>query len=130
MPEILKEGNYTGDIVKYEVPEYSREKVTIPSGTGKLTAGTVLENGTSGYVPVSFTAATTDPQAAAVVGTPAAVLIEDVDATSASATALVVVQHAVVVEQKLVLDEEMDDDSKASVMADLASLGIVARKGA
>lgn len=129
MPNILNEGNYIADIVKYEPnDEYSRETITVASGSGKLSAGTVLEVANTGkYSPLSYTAAAdSDP---AKVGTPAAVLIKDVDATSADAVSVAVVRNVIVVEQALIWPEDIDATSKASASADLVSLGIVIRKG-
>ncbi len=130
MPNILNEGNYIADIVKYEPnDEYSRETITVASGQGKLAAGTVLEvsASTGKYSKLSYTAA--HEEVAAVVGTPAAVLIKDVDATSADAVSVAVVRNVIVVEQALIWPEDIDATSKASASADLVSLGIVIRKG-
>ena len=130
MSDILKEGKYTHDIVKWEAnEEYSREVVTIASGNGKLEAGTVLEASasTDKYSKLSYTAAA-DPTPASV-GTPAAVLLQDVDATSADQKAIVVVRSAIVVDSQLVWPADIDETSKASAAADLTSLGIVIREG-
>lgn len=130
MSEILKEGKYIHDIVKWEAnDEYSREVVTIASGNGKLEAGTVLEvsASTGKYSKLSYTAA--DDPTLASVGTPAAVLLQDIDATSADQTAVVVVRSAIVVDTQLVWPTDIDEDSKADAAADLTSLGIVIRKG-
>lgn len=122
------EGNYIADVVKYEVQEYSREEVTIASGSGNLEAGTVLEiDALSGkYQPLSFTPA--DDPDPAVYGTPAAVLIKDVDATDADATGLVVARHAIVADNKLIFNFT-DDEAIAEAHKGLAALGIVVRKG-
>lgn len=130
MTKILKEGNYVGDIVKYEPnEEYSRETITVASGNGKLAAGTVLEvsSSTGKYSKLSYTAAA--GETAASVGTPAAVLIKDADATSADAVSVAVVRNVIVVEQNLVWPASIDAKSKASASADLVSLGVVIRKG-
>lgn len=119
MPNILKEGNYSHDVIKYEVPEYSRETVTIPSGTGKLVCGTVLKPESSGYVPVE------DNQ----TDVASAVLLQDVDATTSDIKAVVVARHAIVVEQQLVFNFETSA-SKAHAISSLESVGIVTRKGA
>ncbi len=125
MSDILKEGKYTHDIVKWEAnDEYSREVAIIPSGNGKLEAGTILEaNETAGkYDKLSYSEPST-------VGTPAAVLLQDVDATSADAKAIVLVRAAIVVDSQLVWPADIDETSKASAEADLTSLGIVIREG-
>lgn len=122
------EGNYIDDVVKFEVKEYSREAVTIKSGSGALKAGAVLEidSSTGKYQPLSFTAAAGNN--AAVYGTPAAVLIKDADATSADASGLVVARHAIVAENKLIYSFE-DATAIAKAKDGLAALGIIARKG-
>ena len=123
------EGDYIADVVKYEIREYSREVVTIKSGANNtLTKGAVLEidSSTGKYQPLSFTAASGND--AAVYGTPAAVLLQDVDASSADATAVVLVRHAIVAENKLNYKFE-DTTAIAKAIAGLAALGIVARKG-
>lgn len=128
MTDKYTEGNYIMDVVKYEVQEYSREVVTLKSGSGALKAGAVLEiDATTGkYQPLSFTAAAGNN--AAVYGTPAAVLIKDADATSADATGIVVARHAIVAENKLIYAFE-DATAISKAIAGLAALGIVARKG-
>lgn len=119
MTKILKEGDYSHDVVKYENPEYSREIVTIPSGTGKLVCGTVLKTDSNGYVPVE------DNQ----TDVACAVLLQDVDATSADIKAVVVARHAIVVDRKLVFNFETSA-SRAHAISSLESVGIVTRKGA
>ena len=130
MSEILKEGTYVGDIVKYEAPRnYSRKIVTIPSGKGVLKAGTVLEVTSTGYQPLSYTAAVTGSSATpAKAGTPAAVLLEDVDATSAEVNAVAVARHSMVVKQKL-LFSFIDTTVLPAVYDDLESLGIIVVEG-
>lgn len=130
MPEILKEGTYVGDIVKYEAPRnYSRKIVTIPSGKGVLKAGTVLEVTSSGYQPLSYTAAVTGGDAKpAATGTPAAILLEDVDATSAAVNAVALARHSMVVKQKL-LFSFTDTTVLPAVYDDLESLGIIVVEG-
>lgn len=119
--KIFEEGRYVGDVVKFEEPEYSRENVTVAKSNGKLEIGTVLEVGTDGkYKPLSYTAATT--------GTPAAVLIQNIDTTEDDVRAVAVVRHAVVVEQELVFKFD-DADVLPNVYADLKALGVIVRKG-
>ncbi len=130
MSEILKEGTYVGDIVKYEAPRnYSRKIVTIPSGKGVLKAGTVLEVTSSGYQPLSYTAAVTEGSVKpASAGTPAAILLEDVDATSAEVNAVALARHSMVVKQKL-LFSFTDTTVLPAVYDDLESLGIIVVEG-
>lgn len=125
-----EEGRYIGDVVKFEEPEYSRETVTIASGNGELKLGTVLEAGEDGkYKPLSYTAATEEPSSTpAKAGTPAAILLRDVDTTESDVRAVVIMRHAVVVEQNLVF--KFDDDTVLpDIYADLKALGIIVRKG-
>lgn len=129
MVKNFKEGRYIGDVVKYEETEYSRENVFVAKGNGKLAIGTVLEATADGkYIPLSYTPATTDPVAAAKTGTPAAVLISEIDTTDDDVRAVAIVRHAIVVEQELVFNFT-DTDVLPDVYADLKSLGIVVKKG-
>lgn len=123
MTEKYTEGNYIADVVKYEVPEYSREVVTIKSGAGKLKTGAVLEIDTSTGKYKALSA-----PSGSIYGVPAAVLIKDVDATDSDATGIVVVRHAIVAENKLIYTFS-DETGIAKAKDGLAALGIVARKG-
>ncbi len=130
MPDILKEGKYITDVVKYEAPmNYSRKIVTIASGSGKLNAGAILESTASGYKPLSYTAAVTEgtPKPASA-GTPAAILLENVDATSADVKALAVARHAIVVKQELEVSFA-DATVLPAVYDDLESIGILVVEG-
>ena len=128
--KIFEEGRYVGDVVKFEEPEYSRENVTVAKSNGKLEIGTVLEVGTDGkYKPLSYTAATTGENATpAKAGTPAAVLIQNIDTTEGDVRAVAIMRHAVVVEQELVFKFD-DADVLPNVYADLKALGVIIRKG-
>lgn len=124
------EKNRTSDVVKYEAPcEYSREAITVASGEGKVSVGTVLQKNTSTgkYEKLDYTAASGDD--AASVGTGAAVAAFDADATSADAKTVAIVRHAIVVGEELIFPDGIDSDSKAEVIGDLESLGIIVRKG-
>jgi len=117
MPDIKKEGIYISDIVKYEAPmNYSRKLVTIPSGTGALKAGAILKLAENGYVAISQGDA------------PAAILLQDVDATSANVKALAVARHAIVVKQQLVCSID-DEAALSAVYDDLESIGIIVVEG-
>ena len=124
------EKNRTSDVVKYEAPcEYSREAITVASGEGKISVGTVLQKNTSTgkYEKLDYTAASGND--AASVGTGAAVAAFDADATSADAKTVAIVRHAIVVGEELIFPDGIDSDSKAEVIGDLESLGIIVRKG-
>ena len=122
--KIFEEGRYVGDVVKF-----SRENVTVAKSNGKLEIGTVLEVGTDGkYKPLSYTAAITETSAPAKTGTPAAVLIQNIDTTEGDVRAVAIVRHAVVVEQELVFKFD-DADVLPNVYADLKALGVIVRKG-
>lgn len=124
------EKNRTSDVVKYEAPcEYSREAITVASGEGKVSVGTVLQKNTSTgkYEKLDYTAASGND--AASVGTGAAVAAFDADATSADAKTVAIVRHAIVVGEELIFPDGIDSDSKAEVIGDLESLGIIVRKG-
>lgn len=127
--KIFEEGRYVGDVVKFEEPEYSRENVTVAKSNGKLEIGTVLEVGTDGkYKPLSYTAAITETSTPTKTGTPAAVLIQNIDTTEGDVRAVAIVRHAVVVEQELVFKFD-DADVLPNVYADLKALGVIVRKG-
>lgn len=128
--KIFEEGRYIGDVVKFEEPEYSRETIVVAKGNGKLEIGAVLEAGTDGkYKPLSYTEATTGDNATpAKAGTPAAVLIQNIDTTDEDVRTVAIVRHAVVVEQELVFNFD-DAAVLPDVYADLKSLGVIVRKG-
>ena len=124
------EKNKTSDVVRYEAPcEYSREAITIASGEGKISVGTVLQKNTSTgkYEKLVYTAASGDN--APSVGTGAAVAAFDADATDADAITVAIVRHAIVVGEGLIFPDGIDAEAKAEVIGDLESLGIITRKG-
>ncbi len=125
----ISEGKYVHDLVKYDVEIYSRETVSIKSGSGELEIGTVLElDSTGAYKPLTYTAAESNTSAS--VGTPAGVLIKKVDATSAAVNATIIARQAVVVEDELIWPDDIDSTCLAEAAGDLTSIGIIARKGA
>ena len=69
---------------------------------------------TGKYSKLSYTAQVEETLAS--VGTPAAVLLQDADATSADQTAIVVVRSAIVVDTQLVWPTDIDEDSKAPLL--------------
>ena len=105
----------------------SRDTVTILGGTGgagSLLAGTVLGKLTSGgkYVPSPATGS--DGSETAI-----AVLFDDVDATDADVTGVVVINgDAEVRKSDLLYDASVDDDTKKNTKAtELAAVGIKVR---
>lgn len=94
----------------------SREKVVIASGAGVLVPGTVLGKITASgkYDAYDNTDSTTG------LGAAAAVLYNEVDATSADVEAVVIVRHAEV-------DEALLTGINADGKSDLAALQIIVR---
>lgn len=124
---IKTEGNYIGDVVKYEEDaNYSRKEITVASGAGVLTIGTVLGQVTTGgkYVPA-------DPVLVNGAEVAKAVLLADIDATAADVTAVVLVRHAVVNRNNLIWDANIDTVGERQTAVDeLEAVGIIAREGA
>ena len=128
------EKNKTSDVVRYEAPcEYSREAITIASGEGKISVGTVLQKNTSSgkYEKLKYTAVSGEGNNAfaASIGTGAAVAAFDADATDADAKTVAIVRHAIVVGEELIFPDGIDAEAKTEVIGDLESLGIIIRKG-
>ncbi len=117
------EGRHTGEfLIMKEEDDYSVETVTVASGAGKLSAGTVLGVVTaSGKYAVYANGASDGTQAAK------AVLYDNVDATSADVSAVVVVRLAEVNAAELVWDASNSGSDITAGLADLKALGIVAR---
>lgn len=94
----------------------SREKVVVASGSGVLVPGTVMGKvtATGKYKAYDNADATTG------LGTAAAVLYNEVDATAADVEAVVIVRHAEV-------DEALLTGINADGKADLAALQIIVR---
>lgn len=114
------------DVVKTEGPNrYSRDEVTIASGSGVVEVGAVLGKVTASgeYRPVN-------PAASDGSQTAAAVLLQRADATSAdSRRSVILARHAEVVAQALVYPAGMNAAQKATALDQLADAGIVARRG-
>lgn len=114
------------DVVKTEGPNrYSRDEVTIASGSGEIEIGEVLGKvtATGKYKPLA-PAATDGTQTAARVS------LQNADATAADAVRVVVLsRHAEVVRQALVWPAGITDNQKATALAQLETAGIVARRG-
>jgi hypothetical protein len=119
-----------GDLLKFELNgNYCRETVTLKSGT-KYALGSVLGKITaSGKYRLSPAAQAVGDEGAE---TAIAVLIEDVDATSADRNGLVVARGpAIVSKVVLVFDASVDQPAeKTAKHAQLAGAGIVPRDAA
>ena len=112
-----------GAFIKSEANgDLSRETVTIVSGSGKLLAGTVLGQITVGgkYKPY-------DNNNADGSETAKAILVYDVDATSADATAVVIVRLAEVWTNRLVWAASVLTGEKAPAYVELATANVIVR---
>ncbi len=116
-----------GDLLKREFdPNYSRETVTLKSGTA-YPLGAVLGRVTAtGIYALSPTASTTGSEGAEIA---CAVLVEAVDATAADTQAVVLARGpAIVADQALVFDASVADAAAQSLKhQQLAAHGIVVR---
>jgi hypothetical protein len=124
---VLTQPPTMGDVLKYELnPNFTRETVTLLAGTN-YPVGAVLGRITaSGKMKLSTATGTDGAQ------NTAAVLLYDVDATAADASALVIVRGpAIVSKAALVFDASVDDATKtAAKHAQLTALGIIPRDAA
>ena len=114
------------DVVKTEGPNrYSRDEVTIASGSGIVEVGAVLGKVTASgeYRPVN-------PAASDGSQTAARVSLQRVNATSAAVPRTVVLsRHAEVVAQALVFAAGVNATQRATALSQLETAGIVARRG-
>lgn len=114
------------DVVKTEGPNrYSRDEVTIASGSGEIEIGEVLGKvtATGKYKPLA-PAASDGTQVAARIS------LQTADAAAADAVRVVVLSRlAEVVRQALVWPAGITDSQKATALAQLETAGIVARRG-
>ena len=114
------------DVVKTEGPNrYSRDEVTVASGSGEIEIGEVLGKVTATglYKPLA-------PAASDGTQTAARISLQNADATAADAVRVVVLsRHAEVVRQALVWPVGITDSQKATALAQLETAGIVARRG-
>jgi hypothetical protein len=120
---LKSEGNYLGDLVKYEEPlqKYSRETVTVISGQN-LTLGTVVGKITaSGKVTILAPAAVDGSQNAY------GVLIEDVDASAADKLSTVIRREASLADSKIVYPGGITAPQKATALSQLEAVGITVR---
>src|SRR6476619_4000109 len=116
-----------GDLLKYELNgSYSRETVTLKSGTNYALGSVLGKITASGKYRLSPAAAVTGDEGAE---TAVAVLIEAVDATAADKTGLIVARGPTIVSKAaLVFDESVDQvGEKTAKHTQLASTGVVPR---
>jgi hypothetical protein len=123
------EGKYISDVVKYEIPEYSRDSGVIAGASSSETTldiGTVLgvKASTGSFMPLN-TSATTGEQVAA------AVLLQKVTVTStATAKAVILTRHATIAPSALVFPSGISAADTKAAIAELAAVGIIAREEA
>jgi len=121
---VLTQPPTMGDVLKYEVnPNYTRETVTLLSGTA-YPVGSVLGRVTaSGKYKLATSGGTDGTQTAG------AVLLYAVDATLSDAVGIVIVRGpAIVSRAALAYDGTVDDAAKITTkIGQLATLGIIAR---
>lgn len=123
----IEENNRLGDLLKYEADKnYCREVMTVASGQN-LKIGTVvgIKSATDEIKIVSIVDDETDGSDSAF-----GVLLEDVDATSAAKTALVIARDAILASDYVVFPTDSTTDQKKKITKDLEKRGIVIRKSA
>lgn len=112
-----------GSFIKSEANgDLSRETVTIASGNGKLFAGTVL-----GKITASGKYKPYDNDATDGSQTAAAILVYDVDATSADVAAVVIVRLAEVWTNRLQWAASVLTGEKAPAYVELAAANVIVR---
>lgn len=121
---VLTQPPTMGDVLKYELnPNFTRETVTLLAGTNYRVGAVLGRITASGKMKLSTAAGTDGAQNAA------GMLLDDVDATSADANAVVILRGpAIVSKAALVFDASVDDATKrAAKHAQLTALGIIPR---
>lgn len=118
------ENNTSANFLGYDVPEYSRDEVTILAGSGAdrvLTAGMVLGKVTASgkYVQFDDTAANGSENAAGVL------LIDKTAPNGSDVKATIVARHARVRSAGLVWPASADAGEKAAAIVQLEALGIL-----
>lgn len=115
----------TGAFLKSEGPGHiSRDTITIPGGTGVVLAGTVLGKVTASGKYVPYNDDGTDDGSR----TAAAILLADVDATSADSTAVGITRLAEVWTDRLIWGAGVTTNTeKTNGLADLAAKLVIAR---
>ena len=120
----LSEGPHPGGFLNWEVlRDYTRDTVTLASGTGKLAPGTVLGRITSGG---KFTVLT--PGASNGSQNAAGILWGPADATDSDAPAVVLMRGpAIANRHEIILPEGITEGQTTTATAALAALGILLR---
>lgn len=121
---VLTQPPTMGDVLKYELnPNFTRETVTLLAGTNYRVGAVLGRITASGKMKLSTATGTDGAQNAA------GMLLDDVDATSADANAVVILRGpAIVSKAALVFDASVDDATKrAAKHAQLTALGIIPR---
>jgi hypothetical protein len=121
---VLTQPPTMGDVLKYELnPNFTRDTVTLLAGTNYRVGAVLGRITASGKMKLSTAAGTDGAQNAA------GMLLDDVDATSADANAVVILRGpAIVSKAALVFDASVDDATKrAAKHAQLTALGIIPR---
>ncbi|SEP02694.1 Bacteriophage lambda head decoration protein D [Salinihabitans flavidus] len=121
---VLTQPPSMGDVLKYEVnPNYTRETVTLLTGTNYPVGSVLGKITTSGKYKLATSGGTDGAQTAA------AVLLYAVDAALADAVGIVVVRGpAIVSRAALAYDGSVDDAAKITTkLGQLTALGIIAR---
>jgi len=126
--QVSAESKPIGAAVLWEVnPDFTREPVTIASGSGALKARQVLGKITASgkYVP-------SDPTAADGSQVAVAVLAEDADASSADVVAMAITDGPALIDPAyLIHDAAVDNNTKKQTQInELAAVNIKAVKGA
>lgn len=117
----LREGRHTAEFILSEGDGFiSRDQITVASGSGKVSASTILATGANGkFVPLINGDPETDPLAV-----PAGILYANVDATAADVMAVAVKRFCEVKSAELIYPAGA---VKATVNAGLAAIGIIVR---
>lgn len=121
---VLTQTPTMGDVLKYELnPNFTRETVTLLAGTNYRVGAVLGRITASGKMKLSTAAGTDGAQNAA------GMLLDNVDATSADANAVVILRGpAIVSKAALVFDASVDDAPKrAAKHIQLTALGIIPR---
>ena len=123
----IEENNRRGDLLKYEADKnYCREVMTVASGQNlKMGAVVGIKSATDEIKIVSISDEETDGSDSAF-----GVLLEDVDATSAAKSALVIARDAILASDYVVFPADSTADQKKKITKDLEKRGIVIRKSA
>lgn len=122
---VITEGLNLGDLLKYEAPNlYSRDQITVGAGQN-LPLGTVV-----GLVTATAKIKQIDPSTTDGSQYAAGVLMQAVDATLIDREdGLMLARHAIVADHALAWPAAITAAEKQAAIAQLKSLGILARKG-